>query len=162
MISARLGTINPQVSALSDLTYSRTMGNPFHVIQFMEAIEKEGLLVWNETKSSWIFDVDRIQRDINVSETLLALLSRRIRHMTLAMQEVLKIASLMGFRFSEDILVQVAAFELEEKGLLGSTLGLSDGSLTSTSGEMVQSLITDASTEGFIEKTKGGISVYTR
>jgi predicted ATPase len=79
MISARLGTGNPQLSALSDLTYSRTMGNPFHVIQFMEAIKQEGLLMWDETKSCWIFDVDRIQRDMNVSETLLALLSRRIR-----------------------------------------------------------------------------------
>ena len=156
MISARLGTINPQVSALSDLTYSRTMGNAFHVIQFMEAIEKEGLLMWDKKKSSWIFDVDRIQRDMNVSETLLALLSRRIGHMSVAMQEVLKIASLMGFCFSEDILVQVASFALEEKGLLRATSGLSDGSLTSTSGEVVQSLITDAIAEGFIEKIKEG------
>jgi hypothetical protein len=50
------------------------MGNPFHVIQFMGSHREEGLLAWDETKSSWIFDVDRIQRDMNVSETLVALL----------------------------------------------------------------------------------------
>ena len=152
MISARLGTINPQISALSELTYSRTMGNPFHVIQFIEAIEKEGLLKWDKPKSKWLFDVDRIQRDMNVSDTLFALLSRRIGHMSLAVQTVLKIASLMGFCFSEYILVQVGVLRIRSKGFVGSRLRTQ----TSTAREIIQSLIMDAITEGFIEKTNEG------
>ena len=140
MISALLGSSSEAIGALSDLTVPRTLGNPFHVIHFIE--------------SDWIFDVDRIKRGFIVSETLLELLSRRIRHLDGAMQQVLKIASLFGYCFGEEILVRVASAELENMQLVGE---FSEKPLIKrTSTELVQSLLAEAITEGFIERTKVG------
>jgi predicted ATPase len=43
-----LDSSSPQVAALSDLVMSKTAGNPFHVVQFIETIQKEGLLAYDE------------------------------------------------------------------------------------------------------------------
>jgi predicted ATPase len=45
LVSGLLGSSSSQVAALSDLVVSKTAGNPFHVIQFIETIQNEGLLV---------------------------------------------------------------------------------------------------------------------
>ena len=157
MVSGLLGSNRDEIGALSDLTVSRTFGNPFHVIHFIESIQKEGLLLFDACKSAWIFDVDEIKRERMVPLTLLELLTRRIRHLNGAMQEVLKIASLVGYYFAEGILVHVASAELEEKQLVGECLEqCPEHSLKVTSTEFVQSLLAQAITEGFIERTKAG------
>ena len=153
VVSALLGSSREAIGALSDLTLSRSLGNPFHVIHFIDTIQKEGLLLFDEHKSAWIFDVDQIKRERMVSETLLELLYRRIRHLDGAIQEVLKIASLVGYCFAEGILVHMASAELEEKQLMGEC---SEQSLKPPSTELVQTLLAQAITEGFIEKTKAG------
>ena len=144
MISALLGSSSEAIGVLSDLAVSKTLGNPFHVIKFMETIQREGLLLFDVDKSSWIFDIDQIKREMMVSNTLMKLLSRRIQHLDRAMQEVLKIASLLGYCFSGDMLVQVASVALEEKHT------------KTTATELVQSFLAQAITEGFIERTKVG------
>ena len=85
LVSALLESSSPQIRALSDLAMSKTAGNPFHVIQFLETIQNEGLLAFDEDTSMWVFDVSQINSEMMVSETLCDLLSRRIGRLDMAM-----------------------------------------------------------------------------
>ena len=113
LVSALLGSPASQIEDLADLVVSRTLGNPFHVIQFIESIQNEELLVYDTARLVWTYDVCQIKREMMVSETLCDLLARRICHLDPAMQVVLKIASLIGYCFAKEILVAVSSIELQ-------------------------------------------------
>jgi predicted ATPase len=150
LVSGLLDSSSSQVAALSDLVVSKTAGNPFHVIQFIETIQNEGLLGFDEQTSTWAFDVCEINSEMMVSETLCDLLSRRIGRLEVAMQQVLKIASLIGFSFPTSILFRVTSLELLDMQQLPSE----QPRLSHT--DTVQSVLSRASAEGFIEITKDG------
>jgi predicted ATPase len=110
---------------------SKTAGNPFHVNQFIETIQNEGLLVFDEQTSTWAFDVCEINSEMMVSDTLCDLLSRRIGRLDAVMQQVLKIASLIGFSFPTSILFHITSLERLDMKQLPSEQPLS--SYTDTS-----------------------------
>jgi energy-coupling factor transporter ATP-binding protein EcfA2 len=140
LVSAVLASPACQMKDLADLVVSRTLGNPFHVIQFIQSIQIEELLVYDTARSVWTFDSGQIKKEMMVSETLCDLLSRRICLLDPAMQAVLKLASLIGYCFAKEVLVAVSSIELHEKQLIsdhpGSTIGtfveslLRDGNIT--------------------------------
>lgn len=131
------------IRALSNLVAKRTAGNPFHVMVFMETIEVDGLLVFDDSSGelSCTFDVDEIQSTVMASESLADLLTRKMDRLSGDITEILKVASLLGYAFDESILVSVASTLAEELG---------------SSGECVPGLLADAAKEGFVEKTSCG------
>jgi predicted ATPase len=147
LLSSLLGSPPSQFISLIDVVLSRTCGNPFHVIQFIEAIMSEDLLVYDAASSMWIFDIGQIKKEMTVSETVCALLSRRINNVIPAMQEVLKVASLIGYCFTKEILINVATVALTAKHLTSDQPG-------STNLEIVDSMLVMAIEQGFIELTK--------
>jgi UDP-N-acetyl-D-mannosaminuronic acid transferase (WecB/TagA/CpsF family) len=64
------------------------------------------------------------------------------------MQEVLKIASLIGYSFAKSVLVNVASVVLDAKKLT------SEEPAVLTGAELVESMMARAVSEGFIETTK--------
>jgi hypothetical protein len=64
---------------LGNLVVTKTGGNPFHVVQFIQVLQREGLLMHNPETTLWEYDVDRIQREMMVSETVAELLAVKMR-----------------------------------------------------------------------------------
>jgi predicted ATPase len=126
------------------------MGNPFHVIQFMSMLRKEGLIRFNTSKDQWVFNIDEIQREMKNSDTLLEVLSRRIMHVSEEVQKVLKIASMIGFFFPESVFLPVVSAEIrrtESEAKDSKCLGGFSRALD---------LISEAMREGFIESADNG------
>jgi predicted ATPase len=133
MVTSIMGSSTDEIRQLSDLVTKRSSGNPLHVTMFMETIQQEGLLAYDKTAKSWIFDVLEMQSEIMVSESLADLLTRKIERLSHNLAGTLKVASLLGYHFSESILLKVlACMALGESSVMLS--------------------LTEAVREGFIEK----------
>lgn len=170
MVSAYVGSNCEQTKALSQLVFEKSFGNPFHVIQFIEAIQREELLVFDYDNGSFQFDVENIRREMAISDDLAHLLSLKVALLSLDVKENLVIAALVGFRFEESILLEVASvadqqrnaesprhplFDLKDSGTSISTLETSAMSLQEGS---VHSSLTSALQLGFIESTRDGFA----
>mmetsp|Transcript_2209 Transcript_2209/g.3485 ORF Transcript_2209/g.3485 Transcript_2209/m.3485 type:complete len:1071 (+) Transcript_2209:110-3322(+) len=143
--------LGKNVQELSALVAKRTSGNPLHVLMFMEAIEREDLLTYDCREKSWIFDVQQIQQIMMTSETVADLLARKIERISSGMKETLKIASLMGYEFAESILLNIAStstFAKQENEKIPHA--------PDSTRKLVQSWISGAVEEGFIDKTSDG------
>lgn len=145
--------VSDHIRNLSDLVARRTAGNPLHIMVFMEAIQEEGFLLYNSQEDIWTFDVEKIQQEIMVSDTLADLLTRKIDRLSWDILETLKVASLLGYHFMEPILLKVAAITIEEKQ---RSRGKQECFDPESCYNLVLSSITDAVEEGFIEKTSDG------
>jgi predicted ATPase len=140
--------------ALSKVFKAKTGGNPFHLLQIIHVAQVEGLLSFNGETKFWEFDVDTIRTEIMVSETLAALLTKKIRGLPYEIQESLKIASLFGFQFREDMVAEVKAF-LDDQQLDGQKTTPNLGACTISSSTVSTSL-SEALKSGFIEKCAYG------
>ena len=154
LVCEMLGSSSVHIKELSDHIALKTRGNAFHVIQFVEVIQREGLLMYDTNNASWEFDVDKIQCQIMVSETLADLLALKVRRLPSEILETLQVASLLGFRFSLDTVLKVKSAVRDRATKEGEDESLQstfEGSLAS-----VKSSLSEALDGGFIEKTKEG------
>ena len=153
LIANFIGTKTSSTEELSNIITIKTRGNAFHVQEFLKAIQREGLMTFDVNKSSWDFDVDKIQCEIMVSETLADLLTDRVKRLSSDVQESLKIASLLGYRFDESLIVHVVAVVLSSNK---STFDAKQSANAIPSSYCVASSLVKAKKDGFIEKTKEG------
>lgn len=153
MVSSIIGSpmSNQQTGDLSELVFRRTGGNPFHVQHFVESMQKEGLLIFDASTKAYVFNVDQIQREMMVSETLADLLLRKIRRLPRHVQETLKVASLLGYVFERELLMEVVAHVLSEESSSSMDVAGSARSATSSLDEALR--------EGYIEATKNNGSL---
>jgi predicted ATPase len=150
LVAARIGKGLAGTEELGNLIVTKTRGNPFHVVQFIQVLKREGLLMHNPETTLWEFDVDRIQRDMMVSDTIAELLAVKMRRLPQQVQDCLKIASLLGYRFREDLL------SLVMNALDDRIVKCGNGKSLHLSLQSVHSSLLVALNEGFIEKTKVG------
>jgi predicted ATPase len=155
LVSEIIGCRTSSTEELSDIIEAKTRGNPFHVVQFLEAIQREGFMTYNINPSTWFFDVDKIQLQIMISETLADLLALRVKRLPLNVQESLKIASLLGYCFDQAILNQIALLIIDSRDKLDSC----DVSTAALSLDSIASSLNEAKKEGFIERIKGGFQL---
>jgi predicted ATPase len=104
LVAAKIGNASAGTEELGNLIVTKTRGNPFHVVQFIQVLQREELLMYNPDTTLWEFDVDRIQREMMVSDTVAELLAVKTRRLPRHAQDCLKIASFLGYRFREDLL----------------------------------------------------------
>ena len=136
---------------LTDLVWQKTAGNPFYVLQLFDSIQREGLLTFSADANSWEFNVDEIRRESMVSDSLADLLSRKVQRLSPEVQETCKIASLLGFRFEETILLELATSILPGKYVIG------DDSVSRTSSKETATIsLSNAIEGGFLERTGEG------
>ena len=140
IVSSALGSNSEDIRELSTLIAKRTLGNPFYVVEFMDTIQREGLVQMDNDGRSCSFDVDEIQSVVMVADSLADLLSRRIKRLNPEIKEVLKVASLVGYRFGEPVVVKVASIGMDQL----------------ETNQPVHETLEDAVKEGFVEKTKQG------
>lgn len=83
---------------LSAICFSKTMGNPFFLIQFLKLLESEDLLVYSEVSESWEWDGKKVKSETNVTGNILQVITERARHTKPGVREILRKASLLGFK----------------------------------------------------------------
>ena len=100
LVAAVLKEGEEQVKTLSDAIIEKTMGNPFHVIQLLVALEEEELITFNLGNFKWTWDIEKIN-DKYVTANVTDLMNQRILSLPPEAQVVLKIASCLGCRFDK-------------------------------------------------------------
>ena len=155
LVAAMIRSASGGTEELGNLIFTKTRGNPFHVVQFMQVIQSERLLRYNPDTTLWEFDVDQIQSEMMVSETIAELLAVKMRRLPQQVQDCLKIASLLGWRFREDLLALVMT-SYDARTFKGDTVESVHLTGDLLSQESVSSFLSVALNEGFIEKTKTG------
>ena len=163
LISVLLGTNSASVPDFSNILWRKTAGNPFHVLQLMEHLKKEGLLTSQRDEKGcfWSFDADEIREQIQLSDSVAGLLARKAERLDPAVPAICKVASLLGFQFDEEVIVglcssttltarQTGPCEIENDSVTRMT------STTATSTEAVSHTLATAVDEGLLERTTGG------
>ncbi|KAI2494884.1 PhoQ sensor [Fragilaria crotonensis] len=91
---------------LGELVYSRTMGNPYHLIQFMQSLHRNRLI--SSEDNSWTWDLAQIQSDTFVSDNVADLILSKIGSLPAFVQGILKLGSCLGYQFDADLLKRIA------------------------------------------------------
>lgn len=136
------------------------MNTAYHVRLFLEKLLDKDLLFYCIDSRLWFFDLDLIASEMAVSETVADLVTDKLENnSSKEMLTTLKVASLLGFSFSEDVLLEVVPLVLnkasnnddDEKKVPSRVLGRG---ITFAEQVVLQSL-EQAVKVGYLERTTG-------
>ena len=102
--------------SLSRVILQKTLGQAFHVIQFMEMLKDRHFLYYENGR--YRFDLDRVQEETNVSENVASLVSERIQKLPSTTRNLLALAACLGFCFATEHFVGLALCERHRAKLL--------------------------------------------
>ena len=102
--------------SLSRVILQKTHGQAFHVIQFLEMLNDRRFLYFENGR--YMFDLDRVQEDTNVSENVATLVSGRIQMLPSTTRNLLVLAACLGYCFATEHLVGLAVSELNRDKFL--------------------------------------------
>ena len=80
---------------LAQLVREKTSGNPFFSIQFLTALNEEGLLAFDPAAPAWRWDVDRI-RAKGYTDNVGDLMAKKLERLSLPTREALKLLACLG------------------------------------------------------------------
>ena len=83
---------------LARLICERTEGNPFFFTQFLDALQKEGLLQHDAQHREWQWDLEKIKAK-DFADNVVDLMVGKLRQLPVPSQEALKLAACLGNRF---------------------------------------------------------------
>jgi predicted ATPase/signal transduction histidine kinase len=98
---------------LAELFLERTAGNPFFVRQLLRSLQRDGLLVFDEARGTWTWDLRSLER-IGISENVAELMTAAIRRLPVEAQELLQIAACVGKRVDLPSLVALWGRSVDE------------------------------------------------
>jgi histidine kinase len=93
-----------RITALAELLCNKTGGNPFFLIQLLNALYQENLLKFDFESNSWQWSVEEIQTIGIIDKSVVELIAERIQKLPEASQKVLKLAACLGDRFTLNVL----------------------------------------------------------
>jgi predicted ATPase len=96
---------------LSELVGRKTGRNAYFLAQYVEALQRQGLLVFSFRSCRWEWDLEQIEDGTDVSENVVELLIGKIHGMAPDVQRVLMLASCLGFVFNIDALERIVISE---------------------------------------------------
>ncbi len=100
--------------SLSTLLWNKTNGNPFHALNFLDMLVRNGMLS-RENDVTWTWDEDLILRTTNVTENLVDILASRMQDLPEQVRSILQIAAFIGHDFPATALVMIV---YEEQDML--------------------------------------------
>jgi predicted ATPase len=74
-------------------------GNPLSVLEFLQLIHEEGLLYYAPLSFKWDWDIQKIMSETKISDSIVDLVLGNIRKLPEETQQVLKLASCIGYQF---------------------------------------------------------------
>jgi PAS domain S-box-containing protein len=95
-----------QVAEVARLTYEKTLGNPFFVMQFLIALAEEQLLKFDPRAAAWRWDVGRI-RAKSFTDNVVDLMVGKLKRLSTNTREALKLLACVG-NHAEMIILKIA------------------------------------------------------
>ncbi|KAJ3158990.1 hypothetical protein HDU86_002159 [Geranomyces michiganensis] len=116
MLTDTLKPAVEDVDVLAALLFRKTMGNPFHVREFLRYAEQQSLIYFDDNSGGWAWDIQELDRQTVLSESVADLLLTRLRQFPPETQATLQQAACIGDTFdlrllsllSDQSIVQVA------------------------------------------------------
>ena len=102
-----------EIESLARLILQKTDGNPFFVIQFLSALERDRLFVFDHRRRCWTFDIDQIAA-AGLTDNVIDLMTRRIRKLTSTSQSALMVAACIGNPFGWETFVTASRLSADE------------------------------------------------
>ena len=84
-----------RVQPLASLVFEKTGGNPFFVIQFVTALEEQGLLTFNPRATAWDWDLTKINAK-GFTDNVIDLMAAKLDRLPVRTQKALKLFSCLG------------------------------------------------------------------
>ena len=103
LISDSLKCSIRDVDNLCKLCLSKTNGNPFFLIQFLNSLADRGLIEFDTKIFKWEWDAAKIEKT-DITSNVVELMTARIEKLSEKAQRILKLASCIGNRFDLDTL----------------------------------------------------------
>ncbi|KAJ3092118.1 hypothetical protein HK102_010543 [Quaeritorhiza haematococci] len=98
----------PDVGELALHIYEKTMGNPFHVREFLYYAERLGLIHVDEAAGGWTWDVQGLDNHMKMADNVIDLLIRRLQSFTPDAQNLLQLAACLGNQFDVRFLASIS------------------------------------------------------
>ncbi len=103
MISDALCLCPRITKPLSDIVLTKTKGNPFFVLEFMQSLQSRGLLQHESGQKRWIWNEDTILAE-EITDNVLHLLSKKMNRLSKDMQLLLKVMACFGTSTDESVI----------------------------------------------------------
>jgi predicted ATPase/class 3 adenylate cyclase/GAF domain-containing protein len=88
-----------EVTELSSIIFKKTNGNPFFINELIKLLNKKNLIFFNYEQKKWDWDLDQIEKS-NISNNVAEVVVQKIDALSKKSQEILKLASCFGDKFS--------------------------------------------------------------
>jgi predicted ATPase/C4-dicarboxylate-specific signal transduction histidine kinase len=88
-------TDHEHVQPLAELVFEKTRGNPFFVIQFVLALEEQGLLAFDPSTSAWRWDLARIKGQ-GFTDNVVDLMAVKLDRLSANTQEAMRLFACLG------------------------------------------------------------------
>ena len=98
---------DPSVGELTELVLSKTNGNAFFTLQFLNSLAENNLLVFDKKIGEWTWDIDTI-RSQNITDNVVELVAGKIKRLPANSQRILKFMAALGNTVDVEMLAIVA------------------------------------------------------
>lgn len=102
-----------QVEPLAELLFARTSGNPFFLLQMLEALEEDGTIAFNRSTARFDFDAEKVRR-ASPRADVAELLAERMGRLDPKARSLVESASLIGASFEAGVLASLAGRSADE------------------------------------------------
>ncbi|TPX56328.1 hypothetical protein PhCBS80983_g04612 [Powellomyces hirtus] len=99
MLADTLKPAAEDIDLLAQLLYRKTMGNPFHIREFLRYAEQSSLIYFDDIAAGWAWDIQELDRQTVLSESVADLLLTRLRQFPADTQTLLQQAACIGDTF---------------------------------------------------------------
>jgi predicted ATPase/class 3 adenylate cyclase/tRNA A-37 threonylcarbamoyl transferase component Bud32 len=108
-----LRTSQSEVAPLAEVLYQRTSGNPFFLLQMLEALDEAGAVTFDATARRFVLDPDEVRR-ITVRADVAELLAQRLLRLDDRAVDAIEGAALIGAQFEAGLLASLTETAVEE------------------------------------------------
>ncbi|WP_437969288.1 AAA family ATPase [Sorangium sp. So ce260] len=98
---------------LAELILAKTAGNPFFIRQLLRSLQGKQLLLFDASRSTWTWDLDRIER-VGATANVVQLMAESVRKLPEEAQELLQIAACIGRRAELGTVAAVSGRSIDE------------------------------------------------
>lgn len=96
LLTELLSQNDTYVEALARVCHSKTLGNPFFVLQLISYIHDKGFIRYNFGKLAWTIDLDEIQSKTPAAENIIEVLVVKMTEQSVHVSTLLAIVACMG------------------------------------------------------------------
>jgi len=108
-----LGAEPAELEPLAELVAVKTGGNPFFCFEFIKALQRSGLFVFDHEARRWRWDIERIRAQ-RMTDNVVDLMMEKLRQLEPPTLALLQLAACIGSRFALATLTEVADLPLPD------------------------------------------------